>query len=247
MKTVLESNKLKSTFNQHQLQVYEGAMTIVEQRIRKYQTEIEYLGNLQKLELLKLRIYEVQVKAFDANVKAFAAEQQALTARIKGDVVRVDGELLKVREYQAKIKAFEAEVAGLAATVTAQSSQNNALLAEYNALLGGKLMELRSFDDILRLSGMAMMEGYDAEATQMSLELQQQDLEDRVTMDNALRDLQKDHTDTVLNIEEYGILFAQRQAEGAVIDQGAGTVGGMSKQAFAGLNAVGALEIVETA
>jgi hypothetical protein len=180
-------------------------------------------------------------------VKAFAAEQQALTARIKGDVVSVDGELLKVRQYQAQIKMFEAEINDQSAKVTAQASQNNALLEEYNALLSGKLMELRSFDEILRFSVMAMMAGYDAEGTQMSLELQAQDLEDRVTMDNALRDLQKDHTDTTLNIKEYEILFAQRQAEGAVIDQGAGTVGGMSKQAFAGLNSVGALEIVETA
>jgi len=247
MKTVLESNKLKSAFNQNQLQVYQGAMTIVEQRIKKYQTRSEYITAQQKLELLKLRIYEARVKAFDANVKAFAAEQQALSARIRGDVARVDGELVKVRQYQAQIKAFEAEVTGLSATVNAQSAQNNALLEEYNALLDGKLMELRSFDDVLKLSVSAMLQGFDAEAAEMSLELQGQDLEDRATLDNALREMQKDHTETILNLEEYNILFAQRQAQGAVIAQGAGTVGGMSKQAFAGLNGVGALEIVESA
>jgi hypothetical protein len=247
LKTVLESNQLKNTFNQHQLKVYQGAIAIVEQRTRKYQTEAEYLAIQQKLELLKLQIYEAEVKAFEANVKAFSAEQQALTARIKGDVVRVDGELTKVRQYQAQVKAFEAEVAGLSATVTAQAAQNNALLEEYNALLDGTLMELRSFDEVLRLAVMAVLQGYDAEAAEMSLELQGQDLEDRREMDNALREMQKDHTETILAIEEYGLLFAQRQAEGAVIAQGAGTVGSMSTQAFAGLNGVGALEIVESA
>jgi hypothetical protein len=247
MKTVLESNKLKNTFNQHQLQVYQGAMTIVEQRIKKYQTQIEHLTTQQKLELLKLRIYEARVKAFEANVKAFAAEQQALVARIKGDVARVDGELVKVRQYQAQIKAFEAEVAGLSATVTAQAAQNNALLEEYNTLLEGKLMELRSFDEVLKLAVSAMLQGFDAEAAEMSLELQGQDLKDRVVLDNALREMQKDHTETILNLEAYNVLFTQRQAQGAVIAQGAGTVGGMSKQAFAGLNGVGALEIVESA
>jgi hypothetical protein len=247
MKTVLESNQLKNTFNQHQLQVYQGAMAIVEQRTRKYQTETEYLATQQKLELLKLRIYEARVKAFDANVKAFAAEQQSLTARIKGDVARMDGELVKVRQYQAQVKAFEAEVAGMSATVTAQAAQNNALLEEYNALLDGKLLELQSFDTVLRLAVMAMLQGYEAEAAEMSLELQGQDLEDRVVLDNALREMQKDHTETILAIEEYGILFAQRQAEGAVINQGAGTVGSLATQSFAGLNGVGALEIMESA
>jgi len=247
MKTVLESNQLKSTFNQHQIQVYQGAITIVEQRIRKYQTETEYLANQQKLELLKLRIYEARVKAFEANVKAFAAEHQALIARIKGDIARVDGELVKVHQYQAQVKAFEAEVAGLSATVTAQAAQNNALLEEYNALLDGKMTELQSFDSILRLAVMALMQGYEAEAAQMSLELEAQDLLDRVTLDNSFRDMQKDHTETILALEEYGILFAQRQAEGSVITQGASTVGSLATQAFAGLNGVGVLEIVESA
>jgi hypothetical protein len=247
IKTVLDANRLKSTFNQHQLQVYQGAMTIVEQRIKKYQTETEYLATQQKLELLKLRIYEAQVKAFDANVKAFAAEQQSLTAQVKGDVARMEGELVKVRQYQAQVKAFEAEVAGLSATVTAQAAQNNALLEEYNALLDGKLMELRSFNEVLRLAVTSMLQGFDAEEAEMSLALQGQDLEDRNTLDNALREMQKDHTETILALEEYGILFTQRQAEGAVIAQGASTVGSLSTQAFAGLNSVGALEIVESA
>jgi hypothetical protein len=159
----------------------------------------------------------------------------------------MDGELVKVRQYQAQVKAFEAEVAGMSATVTAQAAQNNALLEEYNALLDGKLLELQSFDTVLRLAVMAMLQGYEAEAAEMSLELQGQDLEDRVVLDNALREMQKDHTETILAIEEYGILFAQRQAEGAVINQGAGTVGSLATQSFAGLNGVGALEIMESA
>lgn len=247
LKAVLASNQLKNTFNQHQLQVYQGGIAIIEQRARKYQTEMEYLATQKQIEKLKLRIYEAKVKAFEANVSAFAAEHQALTARIKGDVARLDGELVKVRQYQAQVKAFEAEVAGLSATVTAQSAQNNALLAEYNALLDGKLTELRSFDTVLRLAVTALLQGYEAEAAQMSLELQGQDLEDRAVLDNALREMEKDHTETILAMEEYGLLFAQRQAEGAVVAQGAGTVGSLATQAFAGLNGVGALEILESA
>lgn len=247
VKVALASNQLKSAFDQRQLQVYQGAISVIEQRAKKYQTELEYQNMQQQLEKFKLRVYEAQVKAFEANVNAFAAEHQALLARIKGDVARMDGELVKVRKYQAQIKAFEAEVAGLSATVTAQAAQNNALLEEYNAQLEGKLTELRSFDTTLRLAVTALLQGYEAEVAEMSLELQGQDLEDRVTLDNTLREMHKDHTEIILNIEEYGLLFAQRQAEGAVIAQGAGTVGGIAKQAFSSLNGVGALEIMESA
>jgi hypothetical protein len=66
-------------------------------------------------------------------------------------------------------------------------------------------------------------------------------------MDDALREMQKDNVDTLLAIEEYGIIFSQREAEGAVIAQGAATMGNLATQAFAGLNSVGALEIMESA
>lgn len=247
IKAVLASNQLKGTFNQHQLQVYQGAISIIELRARKYQTEMEYLTTQQQLDKLKLRVYEGQINAFAANVNAFAAEHQALNARIKGDVALMEGELVKVRQYQAQVKAFEAEVAGQSATITAQTAQNNALLEEYNAQLSGKLMELQSFDTVARLAVMALLKGYEAEAAEMSLELQGQDLADHVALDNALRDLQKDRTEMTLRMEEYGLLAAQRQAEGAVIAQGAGTMGGMATQAFASLNGVGAMEIREDA
>lgn len=247
IKAVLASNQLKGTFNQYQLQVYQGAISIIELRARKYHTEMEYLTTQQQLDKLKLRVYEGQINAFAANVNAFAAEHQALNARIKGDVALMEGELVKVRQYQAQVKAFEAEVAGQSATITAQTAQNNALLEEYNAQLSGKLMELQSFDTVARLAVMALLKGYEAEAAEMSLKLQGQDLADRVALDNALRDLQKDRTEMTLRMEEYGLLFAQRQAEGAVIAQGAGTMGGMATQAFASLNGVGAMEIREDA
>lgn len=247
IKAIVESNQLRNAFNQHQLQIHQGAISIIEQRAQKYQTELEYLATQKQLEKLKLRLYESQVKAFEANVSAFAAEHQALNARIKGDVARMEGELLKVRRYQAQVKAFEAEVAGLSTTATAQAAQNNALLEEYNARLEGKLMELRSFDTVSRLAVSALLQGYEAESAEMLLELQEQGLEDRATLDDALRQMEKDHTETILKMEEYSLLFAQRQSEGAVIAQGAGTMGGLATQAFAGLNGVGALEFQESA
>ena len=247
LKSVLASNQLKSSFNQHQLQVHQGAITLIEQRAKKYQTELEYFALQQQLEKLKLRVYETQIKGFEANINAFAAEHQALAARIKGDVARSEGELLKVRQYQAKIKAFEAEVAELSTTITAQSAQNKALLDEYNALLEGALTELRAFDMVTRIAIAALVQGYDAEAAEVSLKLQQQDMEDRAALDNAWRDMQRDHTDATVKLEEYGVRFAQRQAMGAVITQGAGTVGGMATQAFAGLNWLAAMEIIEGA
>jgi hypothetical protein len=247
IKTILESNQLKNTFNQHQIQVYQGTILIIEQRVQKYQTEIEYLKTQQKIELLKLKIYESQVKAFEANVNAFTAEQQARSAIIKGDISIINGELLKVKKYQAQVKAFEAKILADSLTITAQTAQNNALLDEYNALLDGKLTELNAFNDLIKLAVTAMLQGYDAEAAQMSLDLQAQDLLDLKELDNALRKMQKDHTETLFDIEEYGILFSQREAEGAVIAQGSDTLGSLATQAFAGLNGVGALQAVESA
>ena len=247
IKTVLESNKLINDFNQNQLKIYEGSITIIEQRVKKYQTQLEYLSLQQELEKLKLRKYDAQIKAFEANVNAYSAETKALNAQIKGDISLMDGELLKVQSFKAQVKVFEAEIAALSTTIMAQAAQNNALLGQYNALLDGKLNQLKMFDKTTRIAVTSLMKGYDAEAAQMSLEMQNQDLEDRVVMDNAIREMQKDHTDTILAMEEYGILFAQRQAEGAVISQGAGTMGNVATQSFSGLNSVGALEIVEVA
>jgi hypothetical protein len=247
IKTILESNQLKNTFNQHQIQVYQGTISIIEQRVQKYQTEIEHLKTQQKIELLKLKIYESQVKAFEANVNAFTAEQQARSAIVKGDLSIINGELLKVKKYQAEVKAFEAKILADSLTVTSQAAQNNALLTEYNVLLEGKLTELSAFNDLIKLAVSAMLQGYDAEAVQMSLDLQSQNLLDSVNLDKALREMQKDHTETLFNIAKYGILFSQLEAEGAVIAQGADTMGSLATQAFAGLNAVGALEIVESA
>lgn len=247
LKSALASNQLLGTFNQHQQQVYDGALALLEQSAKKYQVEMEYLSTQKQLEKLKLQLYEAQVKKFEAEVNAFAAEQQALAARVKGDSARVDGELAKVRRFQAQVKAFEAETAGRSTEASARAAYNRALLEEYTEKLDAKIAEFRAFDPVVQLAVSALLQEQDATIGAKTLTLQAQDQADRVAMDTALREMQRAHTDTLLEIEKHGLRFAQRQAEGQIIAQGAGTVGSMATQAFSSLNAVGAQEILENA
>lgn len=247
LKSALASNQLLGTFNQHQQQIYDGALALLEQSAQKYQVEMEYLSTQKQLEKLKLQLYETQVKKFEAEVNAFAAEQQALAARVKGDSALVDGELAKMRQFQAQIKAFEVETAGRSTEASARAAHNRALLEEYTAQLDTKIAEFRAFDPVVQLAVSALLQEQDATIEAKTLTLQAQDQADRGAMDTALREMQHAHTDTLLEIEKHGLRFAQRQAEGQIIAQGAGTVGNMATQAFSSLNAVGAAEILENA
>lgn len=247
LQVTLASNERIASYNDHQQTVYQVALGLVETRIKGYLNELEFLSTTKQLELLKLQIYEAEVKAFSAQVQGYAAEQAAFKARIKGDLSLTEGELGKVRQYQAQVKGFQAEVAAKKASVKAQSAQNSARLQEYVLTLEGQLTQLRTFDTAVQIAVKTLIKGFDAEATEKELQLREQAFLDETTLEDAMRELRREQLEINKELAEYQIRLQQRQSEGAIINQGASTTGGIAAQAFGGLNAVATTSIVEEA
>ena len=93
----------------------------------------------------------------------------------------------------------------------------------------------------------ALVRGFSAEELEQEIKLHSQELNDRYVLYNAVNDMQKDHLTASVKLKQQALLLAQRSAQGKMIVQGAGVSGGIAGQALAGMNAIGAKEIVESA
>ena len=247
IKTTLANNANISAYNTHQLQAYRIASSFVETKIKLFQTKIEALILDKSWQRLKLQSYEADVAVFQANVKANALEYTLLKAKIAGDEALTKAELAKIKVYEAELKAHAANVRSQALTIKAQVEQNKTVLEAYSIEAEAKLASLRAVDESIKLVLTALVRGFSAEELEQEIKLHSQELNDRYVLYNAVNDMQKDHLTASVKLKQQALLLAQRSAQGKMIVQGAGVSGGIAGQALAGMNAIGAKEIVESA
>ena len=247
IKTTLANNANISAYNTHQLQAYRIASSFVETKIKLFQAKIEAPILDKSWQRLKLQSYEADVAVFQANVKANALEYTLLKAKIAGDEALTKAELAKIKVYEAELKAYAANVRSQALTIKAQVEQNKTVLEAYSIEAEAKLASLRAVDESIKLVLTALVRGFSAEELEQEIKLHSQELNDRYVLYNAVNDMQKDHLTTSDKLKKQALLLAQRSAQGKMIVQGAGVSGGIAGQALAGMNAIGAKEIVESA
>jgi helix-turn-helix protein len=245
LRIALGNNELVNEYNQHQIQAYRAAQSIVEARITLYRARIDLLVTDSAWRKLALQAYESDINAYKARLKLTSGQQSALTARIKGDLARTEGELGKLRAYEAELKAESAVIKSQATVARTQALQNQYALEEAITTAEAQLKQLAQLDTFTKQAVVALVKGFDAETSEQSLKLRDQEIADRETLQDELADLQYEHMDAIKVLREYSLQLEQAVALGKVLVEGAGTVGGIAKQAFASLNGIGATEIAE--
>lgn len=247
LRVTLEVNRQIATYNEQNIKVYEIAAGWVETRVKLFQQQISYLQVDIAWRKLALQSAESTVAAYSATVKAKNAEYEALQARIKGDLALVKAELAKVTLYEAEAAAFTAKVKQLTAMVQAQSSANDSKLQGYIAEISAKMTYLRQLEDYTKVALSAMTKGFTAETTEQELALSSQQLKDQQALYDALLEMQVEQTELMNELKAYQMQLGQAESIGRIMDQGAGTLGGIAASAYAGLNSVGTKSITEFA
>lgn len=247
LRITLESNRQIATYNEQNIKVYEIAAGWVETRVKLFQQQIDYLKVDIAWRKLTMQAAESTVAAYNATVKAKNAEYEALQARIKGDLALVKAELAKVTLYEAEIAAFTAKTKQLTALVQSQSAANDSKLQAYIAEITAKMSYLRELEDYTRVALSAMTKGFAAETTAQELAISSQQLEDQQALHDALLEMQIEQTELMNQLKAYQMQLGQAESIGRIMDQGAGTLGGIAASAYAGLNSIGTKSITEFA
>ena len=245
LKIAVASNQLAATYNEHQTQVLRVAMGLLETRLQRWQSHLDWRETAGRWELLALRRYQINVAGHAANVRSAAADYAVLNAQIDGDTALARGETAKVHRYRAQIKAWAADIDAQVGAAQAATLHNQALLNQFDAELSAKLAELKSLDEVTRLAVEALMAGYQAEENEMLLQFDSQSLANVTALDAAGRDLADQQVRLLDDLKQYELRVRQAQTAGKIMDAGAATLGGIALHAYAGLNSVGAKALRE--
>lgn len=246
LNVTVASEKLKGDHNAHQLEIVQAATALTETRLDLYRAQIDVLTTDVAWRKLALQAYESDTAAYQLQVNSKRAEYDAVRAKIKGDLAAVEAKLGEVRIYEANLQAQSATAGALAAQSKALAGKNRETLALYNATASAKLEELRALDRLTQTALSAMAKGLTAEVSEQEMALGSQELKDRDALDRALRDLSADQITALNALAAHKISLEQAEARGKVITSGAETFGGIAKQAFAGMNAIGATQAEES-
>lgn len=241
------NNKLKATYNQHQAEIDGIASAYVESCIKLFESQIDYLLVDQEWRKLNFAAFEAEVYAYQARVKASLSEHAALKARIKGDLARADAELAKAKQYEIEMQVQETTAKALLAQTKTRAERNRQILAAYNSEVETKLRWLQGIDKTIDIAVRAIADGYNAEAQEQMLVMASQELEDQESLDTARRDMEVEQLSLLKTLQIHAVALEQTIAQGRIMTQGAGTLGGIAQTAYAGLNAVGTRELLEEA
>lgn len=247
LKIEVANSQLKSTFNEQQLKIYRIAEGFVETTIKLFQTQVEYIEVDMGLKKLAMEAFQADLSAYQAQIKANQSGQDLLRATIKGDTALVEGEMAKVKQLEAELLAKTAAAKALSAQVKAIASDNKTKLALYNETVEAKLAELKAFDQNTMLVVESIVKGLAAENAELELALKSQEQKDQAALHDASLELEYDQIDLMNQLKQYEVVMDRLTAQSKIISQGASTLGSISTQAFSGLNAVAAKEIVESA
>lgn len=241
------NNKLKTTYNEHQATLYQTVGQWIETTIRLYTTQLDYLKVDVGWRDLAQQGFAAEVAAYQAKIKGAEADLATQQAQIKGDLVRAEAEMAKVRLYEAQWTELSAETQAKIAKAKAQAQQNAAQLAEYNATLSAQLNYLQITDRSVDTAISAIMKSFDAEVAEQKMQLADQEIKDQAVLNNAMNELQLDYLELDKALKIHQNTLAQLAIQSAVMDSGAGTLGGIAASAFGGLNSVAAQDILEEA
>jgi len=241
------NNQLIATYNDHQADIDAAATTYVKSRLDLFDAQVTYLLADQEWQKLGYARFEAEVLAYQARVNAMKAEQAALTARIKGDLAKADTELAKAQVYTVTMQAQEANTRALALKSKVQADRMRQVLTEYNAGITAKLAWLRQLDSVVTVAVQALVKGLEAENKVAQIALARQEVEDQDTLTSAWQELRENQLESLRIVQGHSLAVAQAKATGQVIAQGSDIMGTLAKQAYAGLNAIGARESLEEA
>jgi hypothetical protein len=241
------NNKLKAMYNQNQARIDETAFQVITNRIKLFEAQIDYLLVDEDWRKLDFARFDAEVQAYQARLKATTAEHTALRARIKGDLALADGELAQVKLYEAEMQAQQSQARATLIKVRARADEMKQLLGAYNAETGAVIQWLREVDRNVDLAMQALIKGFDVEVQEQYLELANQDLEDQMALFNARNEMKEDQLELLKELKIHAVNLDQATAQGRIMAQGAGTLGGIAQAAYAGLNAVGTTELLAEA
>lgn len=247
LKLDLANNQLRVTYNENNLQAYRIVQTLIETRAKLYSKQLEYIKTDLDWRTLDVDAYRASIQAYEAQVQAYKSQQTMLKAEIKKDQALVDGELAKIKNYEAKFEAFTAKSQASFAKAQAQALGNKQALSAYMDEVETRLQELRLLDNNVQLAVRAIQAQYETEFADVENQLQKQALEDQEVLQKSQQEFRYEHTAILKELYKYASNLNQLEAQGRVITQGAGVLGGIATQAFSSLNGVGTREIVENA
>lgn len=239
------NNQLIAEYNENQSKVYQIAANFIETKIKLYQTQLAYFEIDIDRQRLELQAFEADIKAYQAKVKSHSALVDALKARIKGDLTQTEAELLKVEQYEGQLALWAANKQALTAKVQAQIAQNKSLLDQYNATLGAQLSYLRTTDRFTQSAVAAIIKRFDVETAEQQIKLADQQLSDQSAIFSAINKMKYQQAKLWKELQTHQVWLQQGISQSQVIDNGASVFGSIATQAFAGLNSVGATEIIE--
>lgn len=247
MKLDIANNKLIGVYNEHQNQLYQLAIGWLELRIKRYQAQMEYLQTDIAWRRLAVEQYGLVVQAYKIQVQAAQADLASYRADIKKDLALTEAEMLKVTLYNAAWTAQAAKVKAGIAKVQAQAADNKSALAAYIATVNAKLDYLRLLQTETKSALAAMIKGYEVEVAEQQMTLANQQLEDQQALHTALVDLNEEQLELQRTLQTHAIYLQQISTQGRIMNHGAATLSGIAKQAYGGMNAVGAMEALEEA
>lgn len=241
------NNQLIATYNDHQAAIDTAATVYVKSRLDLFDAQITYLLADQEWQKLEYERFEAEVAAYKVSVDAVKAEQLALKARIKGDLALADTELAKAQTYTATLQAQETNVRALAAKSKVQADRMQQILTAYNIEVTSKLAWLKELNSVVNLAVRAIIKEFDAENKVEMIKLARQEVEDQDNLNRAWESLREDQRESLRIVKGHALQVMQAKATGQVISQGSGTLGSLAQAAYAGLNGIGARQIIEEA
>lgn len=241
------NNQLIATYNDHQAAIDMAATVYVKSRLDLFDAQITYLLADQEWQKLEYERFEAEVAAYKVSVDAVKAEQLALKARIKGDLALADTELAKAQTYTATLQAQETNVRALAAKSKVQADRMQQILTAYNTEVTAKLAWLKELNSVVNLAVRAIIKEFDAENKVEMIKLARQEVEDQDNLNRAWESLREDQRESLRIVKGHALQVMQAKATGQVISQGSGTLGSLAQAAYAGLNGIGARQIIEEA
>jgi hypothetical protein len=238
VKLEVKNNELLVTHATHQAQAYQISGEIIQNRVKLYEAQIEYLAVDVAWRKLVFQAFEAEINAYRASAQAKVAEYRGLKAEIDRDKVQIDALVAEVQMYEATVAAEAAKAQGLITKAQAQIAANKSLIEQYNAAVRANSAYLDAFDDYTRLSVEAIGKNFSVEAAQKQIDIAQTELDHQALLNSAERTMELEAIDLMNVLKKHQAALKQAEAKSRIMNEGADTFSSISTTAAAGLNAV---------
>jgi hypothetical protein len=242
----IENNRLLLGHNAHEVQAYQIAGQVIENRLRLYQGQIEYLSVDVAWRKLAIQAFEAEINAYQTRARAKSAEYQMLKAKINRDEKQIESELARVQLYEAQVASETVQVQSMVNKVNAQMAYRGSLLKQHNASLQANTAYLNAFDDYTQTVLDGLDRQFSLESTEKELRLADKELTNQAALEQAERTLEYEALELVNRLKNHDVSLRQAKAESEVLSKGADVLGGISTTAFSGLNAIAITEFQES-